>query len=220
MSVHNSNNNNNNNPNNKKWSLIRFLIVAAIFLIGLAVTGNLKSFLPFLDWGEDENTSSYTQQIDDIEDIQPDIDIAPEHTETPEQPDEPDEPESIPTEQTTANTTTTATTTEQTTTTAATTTAPVEQPVEISYYFRNQSTYDSHYEKHKDEFGDITQEEYLQMANELIASTADTVLTKYEDDGDFMYFDTATGYFLVLSPDDYIRTFFVPTDGIDYWNRQ
>ena len=137
MSVHNSNNNNNNNNSgSKKWSLIRFLIVAAIFLIGLAVTGNLKSFLPFLDWGEDENTSSYTQQIDDIEDVQPDIDIAPEHTETREQPDE---PESIPNEQTTANTTTTAATTEQTTTTAATTTAPVEQPVEISYYFRNQS---------------------------------------------------------------------------------
>ncbi len=95
-----------------------------------------------------------------------------------------------------------------------------ENKVEIKYTFRNQELYDSHYKKHGAEFGNITQEEYLEMANALIASDSPDILTKYEDDGDFMYFNTSTEEFLVLSSDGYIRTYFIPTDGIDYWNRQ
>ena len=94
------------------------------------------------------------------------------------------------------------------------------QQTELLYSFRTQELYDSHYVKHGHEFGDITQEEYLQKANELIASVADTILKKYEDDGDLMYFNTATDEFLVLSPDGYIRTYFIPDDGIEYWERQ
>ena len=63
-------------------------------------------------------------------------------------------------------------------------------------------------------------EEYLEHANELINSDADDILTKYEDDGDFMYFRKSTEEFLVLSPDGYIRTYFIPSAGIDYWERQ
>ena len=36
------------------------------------------------------------------------------------------------------------------------------------YYFRSEKLFDSHYEKHGAEFGDITQDEYLDLANELI----------------------------------------------------
>ncbi len=218
MSVNMSNNNNNNRaPNNKKGGIISFLVVAVLFIAGLLVTGNYKSFLPFIDWGDDA-TSSYSQQTDyDYEEESPIIVGGSA-----------DEESSLP-EQTTAATTTPpaatttappAATTEAPSTTTATEAEPEEEPIEIAYTFRNQSTYDSHYEKHRDEFGDITQDEYLELANKLIFSDADTVLTKYAEDGDFMYFDTATGYFLVLSPDDYIRTFFVPNDGIRYWERQ
>ncbi|MBP3922346.1 MAG: hypothetical protein J6D27_05205 [Ruminiclostridium sp.] len=100
------------------------------------------------------------------------------------------------------------------------TSKPESSKEEVFYYFRNQGLYDSHYEKHGHEFGNITKEEYLQKANDLINSDSPDVLTKYEDDGDFMYFDKKSGEFLVLSPDGYIRTFFIPDDGIDYWNRQ
>lgn len=90
----------------------------------------------------------------------------------------------------------------------------------VWYTFRNKTRYDEHYEKHGAEFGSITKEEYLRLANDLINSKSDRVLHKYSDDGDYMYFDQDTGYFLVLSADGYIRTFFIPTAGINYWNRQ
>ncbi len=107
------------------------------------------------------------------------------------------------------------------TATTADTTAPPQSTASSKWYtFRNKTRYDEHYKKHGAEFGSITKEEYLQLANDLINSTSDRVLHKYSEDGDYMYFDQDTGYFLVLSEDGYIRTFFVPKAGIDYWNRQ
>ena len=89
------------------------------------------------------------------------------------------------------------------------------------YKFRSKKLYDSHYQKHGSEFGSITQEEYLKLANDLLNSDSDTVLHKTEkEDGDEVYFDTDTSYFLVLSTDGYIRTFFIPDKGIDYYNKQ
>ena len=93
-------------------------------------------------------------------------------------------------------------------------------PETKQYTFRNKQRYDEHYEKHGAEFGDITKEQYLELANELINSSSDRVLHKYSEDGDYMYFDQDTGHFLVLSEDGYIRTFFIPSAGIKYWNRQ
>ena len=89
------------------------------------------------------------------------------------------------------------------------------------YYFRSEKLFDSHYEKHGAEFGDITQDEYLDLANELINAEGENILHKTEkDDGDFLYYDTETNEFLVLSTDGYIRTFFKPSEGLDYWERQ
>jgi len=121
--------------------------------------------------------------------------------------------------------TTAVSTTAETTVTSAeaeTTKEPEKsESTETKWYtFRNKTRYDEHYEKHGNEFGKITKEEYLQLANDLINSTSDRVLHKYSEDGDYMYFDQDTGYFLVLSEDGYIRTFFIPRAGINYWNRQ
>ena len=89
------------------------------------------------------------------------------------------------------------------------------------YKFRSKKLYNDHYEKHGSEFGSITKEEYLKLANDLLNSDSETVLHKTEkEDGDDVYFDTATGYFLVLSKDGYIRTFFIPQKGIEYYNKQ
>ena len=89
------------------------------------------------------------------------------------------------------------------------------------YYFRSEKLFDSHYEKHGAEFGDITQDEYLDLANELINAEGENILHKPEkEDGDFLYYDTETNEFLVLSTDGYIRTFFKPSAGLDYWERQ
>ena len=58
------------------------------------------------------------------------------------------------------------------------------------------------------------------MANDLINSDSDTLHTKISKDGDYVFYDEATNEFLVLSDDGYIRTFFKPNAGIDYYNRQ
>ena len=123
---------------------------------------------------------------------------------------------------TTASEVTTTTTTAAATTTTTTATDSAEPEKEyIQYSFRSQKLFDSHYDKHGAEFGNITQEEYLQLANDLLNSDSDTVLHKKEkEDNDDVFFDTATGYFLVLSTDGYIRTFFIPDRGIDYYNKQ
>ena len=89
------------------------------------------------------------------------------------------------------------------------------------YSFRSKKLFESHFGKHGSEFGSITKEEYLKLANDLLNSDSPSVLHKTEkEDGDYVYFDTETGYFLVLSTDGYIRTFFIPDKGIDYYNRQ
>ena len=100
------------------------------------------------------------------------------------------------------------------------TTVPATEKSDKWYTFRNKTRYDEHYEKHGSEFGNITKEQYLQLANDLINDTSDKILHKYSEDGDYMFFNPDNNYFLVLSEDEYIRTFFIPSAGINYWNRQ
>lgn len=94
-----------------------------------------------------------------------------------------------------------------------------EAGVEIQYTFRSEKLFRSHYEKHGAEFGDITQEEYLALANELLASP-DALRKTEKEDGDTVIYDEADNLFLILSTDGYIRTFFRPDDGIHYYERQ
>ena len=47
------------------------------------------------------------------------------------------------------------------------------------------------------------------------------VLTKTEaEDGDYVYYVEETNEFVIISPDGYIRTYFNPSAGIEYFNRQ
>lgn len=92
---------------------------------------------------------------------------------------------------------------------------------DYKYEFRTEDALESHYKKHKDEFGNITQDEYLAAANRIITSDSKDILHKYEkDDGDPMYFDKKTGALLIMSSDGFIRTFFIPEDGLEYWERK
>ena len=87
-----------------------------------------------------------------------------------------------------------------------------------TYAFRNQDLFTEHFNKHGHEFGDISQAEYLKIANRLFASQ--DALRKTESDGDLLFYEAASNTFGVLSKDGYIRTCFKPDDGIAYWNRQ
>lgn len=97
------------------------------------------------------------------------------------------------------------------------------EPVYVWHEFANQKLFEEHYQKHvvtQQEFGDITKEEYLKLANDLLNATGDNILTKTEDDGDLLFYDVDTNGFAVMRPDGVIRSFFKPSAGIDYWNRQ
>jgi len=90
---------------------------------------------------------------------------------------------------------------------------------QISFTFRNEALLESHYNKHCSEFGNITKEEYLEGANRLLNSTSDDILTKTRENGDIIFYNPNTNEFAIKSADGYIRTYFKPTDGIDYFNR-
>ncbi len=90
---------------------------------------------------------------------------------------------------------------------------------EILYPFRTQEQLTDHYERHGIEMGYDTEESYVAGANGVVLSP-DALHKLEEEDGDFVYYLEETNEFVVLSPDGYIRTYFCPDDGIDYYNRQ
>ena len=83
--------------------------------------------------------------------------------------------------------------------------------------FRNDDLYYQHYEKHGVEMGFASAEEYLEAANAVVNHP--DVLHKFEaEDGDDVYFVEATGEFVVVSTDGYIRTYYIADK--DYFDRQ
>lgn len=89
----------------------------------------------------------------------------------------------------------------------------------ITYEFRNEKYLNEHFEKHKDEFDFATAEEYLQGAN-VVINHKDALHKLEAEDGDDVYYLEATNELVVVSTDGYIRTYFKPSDGINYYNRK
>lgn len=87
------------------------------------------------------------------------------------------------------------------------------------YTFRNESTLESHYEKHGSEFAYNNANEYQDGANAVI-SNPDSLHKTEAEDGDDVYYLESTNEFVVVSTDGYIRTYFKPSDGKDYYDRQ
>ncbi|WP_408071568.1 hypothetical protein [Butyrivibrio sp. JL13D10] len=87
-----------------------------------------------------------------------------------------------------------------------------------SYTFRSESSLDSHFEKHGDEMGFSTKEEYLAAANALINNPS--ALHKNEaEDGDDIYYLEATDEIAFVSTDGFIRTYYI-CSGKAYFDRQ
>lgn len=95
--------------------------------------------------------------------------------------------------------------------------------VQVEYSFRTKKQLEQHFEKHGSEFdGDFdyeTAEEYEDGANDVINNPNALYKTEKED-GDGVYYIESTNEFVILSTDGYIRTYFRPSAGIDYFNRQ
>ena len=90
---------------------------------------------------------------------------------------------------------------------------------ESTYYFRNEKLLNEHYEKHGKEMGFDSAKSYEAAANEII-NNPDSLHRIEEEDGDDVYYLEENNGFVIVSIDGYIRTFFYPDDGLDYFNRQ
>jgi pyocin large subunit-like protein len=87
--------------------------------------------------------------------------------------------------------------------------------------FRNDHYLDEHYTKHGPEFGNISKQDYLKMAQNLRdAKVGPDVLEATRPDGGGTRFDKRKGWFVAFDADGTIRTFFVPNDGVRYFYRQ
>ena len=87
--------------------------------------------------------------------------------------------------------------------------------------FRSEALLDEHYQKHGAEFGNISKQEYLRLAQELRdAPASGAILEDRRGNGQFTRFDKRHGYFGAYNPDRTVRTFFIPNDGERYFRRQ
>lgn len=87
--------------------------------------------------------------------------------------------------------------------------------------FASRQKFSDHYDKHGNEFGSISREEYLRQAQQLRDNqlSAD-VLEAVRSDGVITRFDKKSGAFLAFNSDLTIRTYFKPNDGEAYFQRQ
>lgn len=90
---------------------------------------------------------------------------------------------------------------------------------DLQYRFKNDDTWESHFEKHGKEFGYSTKEEYLIGANCVIEDPNSLCKTEAED-GDFVYYLEANNEIVFVSKKGVIRTYFKPDRGITYYNSQ
>jgi pyocin large subunit-like protein len=87
--------------------------------------------------------------------------------------------------------------------------------------FRSRHLLGEHYQKHGREFGAITEDEYLRLAQQLRDERpGKEILESRRPDGGTSRFDRRRGYFGAYDADGTIRTFFIPADGIRYFERQ
>ena len=87
--------------------------------------------------------------------------------------------------------------------------------------FRNRRLFEEHYQKHGDQFGNVSKSQYLCLAQELRdAPVSGNILETRRPDGIFTRFDRHNGYFGAYNGSGTIRTFFIPNDGERYFRRQ
>ncbi|MCM1145549.1 MAG: zinc-ribbon domain containing protein [Blautia sp.] len=87
------------------------------------------------------------------------------------------------------------------------------------YTFRSTKLMEEHFQKHGMDMGFATAQDYQAAASTVVNNQ--NALHKLEaEDGDDVYYLEATNEFVIVSTDGFIRTYFLPNDGIEYYNRQ
>ena len=88
-----------------------------------------------------------------------------------------------------------------------------------TYSFRYESYLDEHFEKHKADTHTSSKSEYLYRANYVINNEESLHKTEKED-GDDVYYLASTNELVIVSTDGYIRTYFCPDSGKEYYDKQ
>ena len=131
--------------------------------------------------------------------------------------------DSVTTTKKSKNKKTTSSEDEYTDTTTATAVFDSDDGTYVEYHFRSKKLLNQHFEKHGSEFdGDFdyaSAADYEKGASDVINNSSALHKTEAED-GDGVYYIESTNEFVILSTDGYIRTYFRPNGGIDYYNRQ
>jgi len=88
--------------------------------------------------------------------------------------------------------------------------------------FTSRRSLENHFAKHGREFGSISADEYLALAQRLRdAPVSETILEIVREvDGVITRYDRTTQHFGAYNSDGTIRTFFIPNDGEAYFRRQ
>jgi pyocin large subunit-like protein len=86
--------------------------------------------------------------------------------------------------------------------------------------FRTEHLLQDHFDKYGREFGPITRDQYLRLAQQLRDTRpGKNILESRRPDG-FVRFDRQRGYFGAYDMDGTIRNFFIPPEGIRFFERQ
>lgn len=97
--------------------------------------------------------------------------------------------------------------------------AETSEPSQKVYTFRSEKLLEEHYQKHGIEMGFSTMEDYVAAAN-IVIHSPDALHKLEKEDGDDVYYLEATNEFVIVSTDGYIRTYFYPDGGKEYFDRQ
>ena len=89
----------------------------------------------------------------------------------------------------------------------------------VEYKFRNKNLLNQHFEKHGKDMGFADAKAYEKAASDVV-NNKDALHKTEEEDGDDIYYVESTNEFVVVSTDGYLRTYFNPDRGLDYFNRQ
>lgn len=191
-------------PPPKKPNLPAYLLVL-ILAVGLVFTAVTKLTDTFIT-SELPQTSAVTENVTSAlttAKISADTSVSQQETEV-----------TTSSETSAEYTTTTAETTATTpqTTAAAAVSAP-------SPHFRNEERLNEHYEKHGIEMGFATPAEY-EAAAAAVVNSPDALHKLEKEDGDDVYYIESTNEFVIVSTDGYIRTYYHPTNGKEYFDNQ
>jgi hypothetical protein len=86
--------------------------------------------------------------------------------------------------------------------------------------FRTEHLLQDHFQRYGREFGPISQQQYLHLAQQLRDSHAGGHILESKRPDGLIRFDRKRGYFGAYDKDGTIRTFFIPSDGIRYFERE